>query len=159
MTFCRVSSILGLALVAAAPSAYGQSTAAPARSGDITTAYRAPADSLIRAAIADSSAYRRLGRLVDTFGPRLSGTASLEAAIDWILDLMKADGLENVRGEPVMVPRWVRGAESAELVKPRAAKLAMMGLGGSVATPKAGIGPKPNTSVGTSSTCRISAAM
>jgi carboxypeptidase Q len=52
---------------------------------------------------------------------------------------MKADGLENVRGEPVMVPRWVRGAESAELVKPRAAKLAMMGLGGSVATPKAGI--------------------
>ncbi len=138
MSLRRVSSILGLALVAAAPSARAQA-APPARSGDIATAYRAPADSLIRAATADSSAYRRLGRLVDTFGPRLSGTASLEAAIDWILDAMKADGLENVRGEPVMVPRWVRGAESAELVKPRAAKLAMMGLGGSVATPKAGI--------------------
>ena len=41
---------------------------------------------------------------------RISGSASLEAAIDWILDLMKSDGLENVRGEPVMVPRWVRGA-------------------------------------------------
>jgi carboxypeptidase Q len=139
MTFCRVLSMLGLALVAAAPSAFGQSTETAARSGDIATAYRAPADSLIRAAIADSSAYRRLGRLVDTFGPRLSGTASLEAAIDWILDAMKADGLENVRGEPVMVPRWVRGAESAELVKPRAARLAMLGLGGSVGTPKAGI--------------------
>ncbi len=138
MSLRRVSSVLGLALLAAAPSALGQA-AGPARSGDIATAYRAPADSLIRAAIADSSAYRRLGRLVDTFGPRLSGTASLEAAIDWILDAMKADGLENVRGEPVMVPRWVRGAESAELVKPRAAKLAMMGLGGSVGTPKAGI--------------------
>jgi carboxypeptidase Q len=138
MSLRRVSSLLGLVLVAAAPSALGQA-AGPARSGDIATAYRAPADSLIRAAIADSSAYRRLGRLVDTFGPRLSGTASLEAAIDWILDLMKADGLENVRGEPVMVPRWVRGAESAELVKPRAARLAMLGLGGSVATPKAGI--------------------
>jgi carboxypeptidase Q len=138
MSLRRVSSVLGLVLLAAAPSALGQA-AGPARSGDIATAYRAPADSLIRAAIADSSAYRRLGRLVDTFGPRLSGTASLEAAIDWILDAMKADGLENVRGEPVMVPRWVRGAESAELVKPRAAKLAMMGLGGSVGTPKAGI--------------------
>jgi carboxypeptidase Q len=138
MSLRRVSSVLGLVLLAAAPSALGQA-AGPGRSGDIATAYRAPADSLIRAAIADSSAYRRLGRLVDTFGPRLSGTASLEAAIDWILDAMKADGLENVRGEPVMVPRWVRGAESAELVKPRAAKLAMLGLGGSVATPKAGI--------------------
>jgi len=138
MSLRRVSSILGLVLVAAAPSALGQAAAA-ARSGDVATAYRAPADSLIRAATADSSAYRRLGRLVDTFGSRLSGTASLEAAIDWVLDLMKADGLENVRGEPVMVPRWVRGAESAELVKPRAAKLAMLGLGGSVGTPKAGI--------------------
>ena len=28
---------------------------------------------------------------------------------------MKADGLENVRTEPVMVPRWVRGHERAEL--------------------------------------------
>jgi carboxypeptidase Q len=138
MSLRRVSFLLGLMLVAAAPAALGQAPG-PARSGDIATAYRAPADSLIRAATADSSAYRRLGRLVDTFGPRLSGTASLEAAIDWILDAMKADGLENVRGEPVMVPRWVRGAESAELVKPRAARLAMLGLGGSVGTPKAGI--------------------
>ena len=33
-----------------------------------------------------------------------------------MLARMKADGLENVRGEPVMVPHWVRGAESAALV-------------------------------------------
>ncbi len=112
---------------------------ARAQQGDIATAYRATADSLIRGATSDSAAYRRLGRMVDTFGHRLSGSASLEAAIDWVLDLMKADGLEHVRGEPVMVPHWVRGAESAELVKPRAAKLAMLGLGGSVATPKAGL--------------------
>ena len=107
--------------------------------GDIATVYRAAADSLIRGATADSSAYRRLGRLVDTFGPRLSGSPSLEAAIDWVLEAMKADGLENVRGERVMVPHWVRGAESAELVKPRRARLAMLGLGGSVGTPKGGI--------------------
>jgi carboxypeptidase Q len=122
--------------------ALGLSLAAPAAAraqADIATAYRVAADSLIRGATADSSAYRKLGRLVDTFGPRISGSASLEAAIDWILDFMQADGLENVRGEPVMVTRWVRGAESAELVQPRAARLAMLGLGGSVGTPKNGI--------------------
>jgi carboxypeptidase Q len=113
--------------------------AARAQQADIATAYRAVADSLVRAATGDSAAYRRLGRLVDTFGSRLSGSPSLEAAIDWVLDLMKADGLENVRGQPVMVPRWVRGAESAELVKPRRTRLAMLGLGMSVGTPKNGI--------------------
>ena len=66
---------------------------AVAQQADIAAAYRTVADSLIRAATADSAAYRRLGRLVDTFGHRLSGSASLEAAIDWILDQMKADGL------------------------------------------------------------------
>jgi carboxypeptidase Q len=125
--------------LACCPLLLAVAPAARAQSAGIATDYRAAADSLIRSAIADSSAYRRLGRLVDTFGHRLSGSASLEAAIDWILDRMRADGLEQVRGEPVMVPRWVRGAESAELVKPRAARLAMLGLGGSVATPKAGI--------------------
>jgi carboxypeptidase Q len=52
---------------------------------------------------------------------------------------MKNDGLENVRGEPVMVPRWVRGRESAELIAPRPANLPMLGLGGSIATPREGI--------------------
>ncbi len=134
----RVLPLLGAALWAAAAPAAAQSPAA-APPGSIATTYRAVADSLIRATTGDSAAYRRLGRLVDTFGSRISGSASLEAAIDWILDRMRSDGLENVRGEPVMVPRWVRGAESAELVKPRAARLAMLGLGGSVGTPKAGI--------------------
>ncbi len=113
--------------------------AAHAQQADLAATYQAVADSLIRGATADSAAYDRLGRLVDTFGHRLSGSASLEAAIDWILARMKEDGLERVRGEPVSVPRWTRGAESAELVKPRAARLAMLGLGGSVATPKRGI--------------------
>jgi carboxypeptidase Q len=112
---------------------------AQAQQADIATAYRAAADSLIRGATGDSAAYRRLGRMVDTFGHRISGSASLEATIDWILDLMKADGLENVHGQPVMVPHWVRGEESAELIKPRRTRLAMLGLGGSVGTPAKGI--------------------
>lgn len=132
MTVRRSTIALSLLVAAALPGRVSAQVG-------IATAYRAAADSLIRGATADSSAYRRLGRLVDTFGSRLSGSPSLEAAIDWVLETMKTDGLENVRGEPVMVPRWVRGAESAELVRPRRARLAVLGLGGSVGTAARGI--------------------
>jgi carboxypeptidase Q len=120
-------------------------TAARTQSGPTITPrpaiarYRAAADSLIRAALADSFAYRRLAELTDRFGPRFSGTPALEQAIDWILARMMADRLENVRGEPVMVPRWVRGEESAEMVQPRRKSMAILGLGGSIGTPRSGI--------------------
>jgi len=101
--------------------------------------YRETAGKLIAAATRDSAAWNRLARLSDTFGHRFSGSESLERAIDWVLSEMKKDGLDNVRGEDVMVPRWVRGAESAELINPRRQRLPMLGLGGSVGTPPEGI--------------------
>jgi carboxypeptidase Q len=113
--------------------------AAPCRAQTIPQDYRAPADRLIDAALGDSAAFERLTTLVDRFGHRLSGSESLERALDWIMEEMRADGLDNVRGEPVMVPHWVRGDESAELVSPRPRVLPMLGLGGSVATPAGGI--------------------
>ena len=105
----------------------------------IADRYRTTTDRIIAAALADSSAWNRLARFTDTFGPRLSGSPSLERAIDWVIAEMKRDGLQNVRGEPVMVPHWVRGEESAALISPRAASLHMIGLGRSVGTPKEGI--------------------
>ncbi|HSJ29988.1 MAG TPA: M28 family metallopeptidase [Longimicrobiales bacterium] len=113
--------------------------AAPCRAQTIPQDYRAPADRLIDAALGDSAAFERLTTLVDRFGHRLSGSESLERALDWIIEEMRADGLANVRGEPVLVPHWVRGEESAELVSPRPRVLPMLGLGGSVATPAGGI--------------------
>ena len=112
--------------------------ASPARSQG-PAAYRAAADQLINQALKDSAAWNRIAELTDTFGNRLSGSAALERAIDWTLAKMKADGLENVRGEPVMVPHWVRGNESAELITPRRKTLTMLGLGGSVGTDAKGI--------------------
>ena len=101
--------------------------------------YRADADRLIDAATKDTAAWLKIAELTDTFGSRISGSDALERTIDWTLDRMRADGLENVRGEAVMVPHWVRGTESAELVAPRRKNLTMLGLGGSIATPAAGI--------------------
>jgi len=113
--------------------------APPVRAQERVSDYRDVANRIIDAATASHRAYERLGDLVDTFGPRLSGSVALERAIDWILREMEADGLQNVRGEPVMVPHWVRGQESLELVVPRARRLPMLGLGGSIGTPPGGI--------------------
>jgi carboxypeptidase Q len=38
-----------------------------------------------------------------------------------------------------MVPRWVRGAESLEMVEPEGGRLVLLGLGGSVGTPADGV--------------------
>src|SRR5688572_7504552 len=101
--------------------------------------YRDSAARLIKAATADDFAWRRLAELTDTYGNRLSGSENLSRAIVWAAETMKKDGLENVRLEPVMVPRWVRGRESAEIVEPARHPLAILGLGGSIATPPAGV--------------------
>jgi carboxypeptidase Q len=111
----------------------------PVHAQDIAREYREAADRLIDAALADSAAYERLALLVDKFGHRFSGSTNLEAAIDWILEEMAGDGLEDVHGEPVMVPHWVRGNESVELLTPRYLTLPVLGLGGSIATPPQGI--------------------
>jgi carboxypeptidase Q len=101
--------------------------------------YRAATDHLIDAALKDSAAWYRIAELTDTFGHRLSGSDALERTIDWTLEKMRADGLENVRGEPVMVPHWVRGEELAEVLTPRRKPMAVLGLGGSVGTPAMGV--------------------
>jgi carboxypeptidase Q len=128
----RLSAVVALALVASPVSAQTPE-AIPAK-------YRDVANRIIAAAQADSAAaWNRIAELTDTFGHRLSGSVALEQAIDWTVAKMKADGLANVRKEKVMVPHWVRGAESLELVSPRRQLLPMLGLGGSIATPAAGI--------------------
>ncbi|MFN1833804.1 M28 family metallopeptidase [Balneola sp. MJW-20] len=97
------------------------------------------AEMLIEKAMSSDIAWDRFNYMVDTFGPRFSGTQNLEDAIDWILKEMDNDDLENIWGQPVMVPHWVRGKESATLITPRKKNLPMLGLGGSVATPEQGI--------------------
>jgi carboxypeptidase Q len=102
--------------------------------------YRTVANRIINAAMADSSvAWNRMAALVDYSGPRLAGSANLERSIDWMLAEMKKDGLANVRSEPAMVPHWVRGRESITMTIPREADVPMLGLGGSIGTPAAGI--------------------
>ncbi|XP_050728749.1 carboxypeptidase Q-like [Eriocheir sinensis] len=83
--------------------------------------------------------YRNLAEMIDAFGPRMTGTPELEAAIDWIIDKSRGEALDHVSAESLLVPRWHRSNESAWMLQPRVKQLNMMGLGGSVSTPPEGI--------------------
>lgn len=101
--------------------------------------YRMAAGRIIGSALTSDRAYSRLAHLTDHIGHRLSGSKGLERAIEWAITEMKRDGLDRVRAEKVMVPHWVRGEESLELIAPAAVKLSMLGLGNSIGTPAEGI--------------------
>lgn len=83
--------------------------------------------------------YNRLATFVDTFGSRIAGSANLEHAIDYMLDELESDELDNVHGEEVNVTHWIRGQETAQMIMPRNYSIALLGLGGSVGTPSDGI--------------------
>jgi len=96
------------------------------------------------AALRDEYALKELRHLTDNIGPRLSGSPQAQQAVEWVADEMRALGAK-VTLEKAMVPHWVRGAETGELVSwPGQApgttqKVVLTALGGSVATPADGI--------------------
>lgn len=97
------------------------------------------AKAIYEKALASNEAYQTLNALTMNVGHRISGSENFTKAMDWGVATLRAKGFVNVRTEKVMVPRWVRGKESAQLLLPRPVNLAMLGLGMSVGTPKEGI--------------------
>lgn len=100
--------------------------------------YGETAAKIVAAARADRDAFKKLTHLTDRIGHRLSGSAALDRAIAWAAQAMKDDGHE-ARTEPVMVPHWVRGLERASITAPIERPLTLLGLGGTVATPRGGL--------------------
>ena len=99
---------------------------------------------LQQAALASDYAFRQVAHLSNNIGPRLSGSAQAEKAVEYVATELKALGLE-VQLEKVMVPHWIRGEERGALVEyPGMAegttqKIVLTTLGGSVSTPKNGL--------------------
>src|SRR5687767_4207885 len=69
---------------------------------------------LVAHGMREPQAYALLSELCSVAPLRLSGSPGAERAVEWGRATMERLGLENVRLEPVMVPRWERG-ERAEL--------------------------------------------
>jgi Zn-dependent M28 family amino/carboxypeptidase len=82
--------------------------------------------------------YGRLVELCDGAGHRLAGSPGQKRAEAIGKAWFEQDGIK-VWTEPVRVPVWIRGEEELQLVKPRAEKLDLLALGGTVATPKEGV--------------------
>jgi len=96
------------------------------------------------AALNDDYAYRQLTHLTENIGPRPSGSLQAHAAAEYVAAELRQLGLE-VRLQPVTVPHWVRGAETASLVEypgmvpGTTQKIVLTALGGSSSTPADGL--------------------
>ncbi len=96
------------------------------------------------AGLTDDYAYRQVAHLTENIGPRPVGSPQAQAAIEYVAGEMRKLGLD-VRLEPVQAHRWIRGAETAELVEypgqvpGTTQKIVLTALGGNHPTPPQGI--------------------
>ncbi|HEY2509765.1 MAG TPA: M20/M25/M40 family metallo-hydrolase, partial [Polyangiaceae bacterium] len=94
---------------------------------------------LQRSVLAGHGALDAVSSLTTEVGARLAGSPADKLAVAWALRTMKERGLSNVHAEPVKVPVWQRGVETASIVAPLHHTLAVTALGWSGATPPKGL--------------------
>src|SRR5271155_3528909 len=96
------------------------------------------------AALGDDYGYRQLAHLTENIGPRPTGSPQARAAAEYVAEELRHLGLD-VRLQPVTVPHWVRGVETAALVEypgmvpATTQKIVLTALGASAATPADGL--------------------
>ncbi|MGI4750967.1 MAG: M20/M25/M40 family metallo-hydrolase [Janthinobacterium lividum] len=92
-------------------------------------------------ALVNGQPYQNLEYLCKKIGPRLSGSANAQKAVDWTKKLMEQYGFDRVFLQEVMVPHWVRGEkEQAKIVSGnQQIAVSVVALGGSVGTVKSGL--------------------
>ena len=94
---------------------------------------------LQKSALDSDYAYRQVAHLANNIGPRLSGSAQANKAVDYVAGELKSLGC-TVQLENTMVPHWIRGDETAALIQfagqaPNTTqKIVLCALGGSVPT-------------------------
>ena len=107
-------------------------------SGEIETQLK----SIYSTALLNGKSYSWLEHLSVQIGGRLSGSLNAERAVDWGKEELDLLGLDRVWLQPVMVPKWIRGTfeyAHIETSPGNTINVPVCALGGSVATPIAGI--------------------
>lgn len=91
--------------------------------------------------LTESKSYKNLEVLCKTIGGRLSGSPQAAKSVEWAKEAMYAAGADTVYLQPCMVTHWERGAKELCVVTypGKRLNLSVCALGGSTATPVAGI--------------------
>jgi hypothetical protein len=92
--------------------------------------------------LTNGMSYQWLDHLSNQIGGRLSGSLNAEKAVQYTKEEFEKLGLDKVWLQPVMVPRWVRGAPEFAYIETSpgsTTSVNICALGGSVATPNGGV--------------------
>lgn len=90
----------------------------------------------------NGQSYAWLDHLSNKIGGRLSGSVNAERAVQYTKEELEKLGLDKVWLQPVMVPKWTRGAKEYAYVQTGdgpTTPVNITALGGSVATPDTGL--------------------
>jgi hypothetical protein len=92
--------------------------------------------------LTNGKSYEWLDHLSNQIGSRLSGSLNAERAVEYTKMELEQLGLDKVWLQPVMVPRWVRGAPEYAYIETAPGKTTTVNicaLGGSIATTGGGV--------------------
>lgn len=98
--------------------------------------------SIYDTSLLNGNSYAWLDHLSNQIGGRLSGSYNAEKAVKYTKEQLEGLGLDRVWLQPVMVPKWVRGAKEyayIETTPGNSTNVPICALGGSVATPLGGL--------------------
>ncbi len=115
MPFPRILAAASLAALIAAPASAQRATTFPTDDPAIQRIWRIGMD---------SSRVEQLGQvLLDSIGPRLTGSPGMKSASDWVINQYKAWGIEARREQYGTWRGWRRGVSHIDLVAPRTRSL------------------------------------
>ncbi|MBO6607151.1 M20/M25/M40 family metallo-hydrolase [Psychroserpens sp.] len=99
-------------------------------------------ETIFKNSLNNGMSYQWLDHLSNQIGGRLSGSLNAERAVAYTKEEFEKLGLDKVWLQPVMVPRWVRGAPEFAYIETSpgvTTNVNICALGGSIATPGGGI--------------------
>ena len=99
-------------------------------------------DEIYDEALSNGESYKWLDYLSNQIGGRLSGSINYDRSVKWGKEELDMIDIDSVWLQPVMIPKWVRGAPEYAHIESspgNTISVPIAALGGSISTPSIGI--------------------